>query len=189
VNAIIGFSDQILLDAGLPDADLAAVLVAGFQAFATFLAVLLMDRAGRRLLLFVSCAGMAASASLLAFSFLFRQSLGTFRGLLATLGTAVFVISYALGLGAIPWIIQGEIFSSRAKGIGSSVAVFVNWGMAAVITGTYESGEAMIHDYGMFFLYAGFLVLGVVFTAMFVPETKGKSLEQIQHSLSRSIVA
>jgi hypothetical protein len=47
----------------------------------------------------------------------------------------------------------------------------------------------MIHDYGMFFLYSGFLVLGVVFTAMFVPETKGKSLEQIQHSLSRSIVA
>lgn len=189
MNAVIGFSDQILFDAGIQDSDLAAVLVAGFQALATFIAVLFMDRAGRRPLLFISCSGMAGSAALLAFAFLFRSTLGSLKGLLATLGTIVFVISYALGLGAIPWIIMGEIFSSRAKGIGSSIAVLVNWGMAAVITGTYEGGEALIHDYGMFFLYSGFLLAGIAFTGTFVPETKNKSLEDIQHSLSRSIVA
>lgn len=174
VNAIIGYSDQILLEAGMKDADVAAVLVAGLQAVATFFAVMFMDSGGRRLLLFISSGGMSASAFVLGMAFLLENHLGAAKGYLATGGCMVFVISYALGLGAIPWIIMGEIFTSRAKGMGSAVAVIVNWGMAAIIMATYEVGANMIHDYGMFFLYSGFLVLGIIFTAIFVPETKNR---------------
>uniref|UniRef100_A0A672PYI6 Solute carrier family 2 member 8 n=1 Tax=Sinocyclocheilus grahami TaxID=75366 RepID=A0A672PYI6_SINGR len=82
---------------------------------------------------------------------------------------------FALGWGPTPWLVMSEIFPTRVRGLGSALCVLTNWTCAFIVTKTFQN--LMVRTFWMF---SGLCALNVIFTAIFVPETKGKTLEEIQ---------
>jgi len=92
----------------------------------------------------------------------------------------VFVAFFSLGWGPLPWLITAEILPVKAKGLGGGIATAFNWFIAFLTTKEFEDLEIAIDRFSVFWLFAGITLLGVVFVFFYVPETKGKSLEQIE---------
>ncbi|XP_014016062.1 solute carrier family 2, facilitated glucose transporter member 8 [Salmo salar] len=198
INAIMFYAETIFEKAHFKNSDVATVVVAATQVVFTAVAALVMDRAGRKLLLIVSGVFMCLSTA--AFGVYFKLSSenhGNSSGLclvesplaqnpaadlswLALSSMGFFITGFSLGWGPIPWLVMSEIFPTRVKGFASSVCVLTNWGSAFIITKTFQNLMDLLTSAGTFWLFSGCCALNIVFTIIFVPETKGKTLEQIQ---------
>ncbi|PKI58001.1 hypothetical protein CRG98_021581 [Punica granatum] len=102
-------------------------------------------------------------------------------GILSLIGVVAFVISFSLGMGAIPWLIMAEILPVSIKGLAGSVAVLTNWLTSFAIT----MSANLLLDWspgGTFTMYAAVAAFTVAFVTLWVPETKGRTLEEIQSS-------
>ncbi|KAL3932763.1 MAG: hypothetical protein SGPRY_000567 [Prymnesium sp.] len=176
INAVIFYSGDILSTTGMRDPNVGGLIVMGIQVMMTFVAAMLMDRAGRRPLLLISLAGMALAASLLAFFYVNDKR----PGWLALTSLMLYIISFSLGLGAIPWLILGELFPSHIRATGSSVAALFNWLLSFIVTLGFQSVANALSQAGVFFLFATVCVQGFVFVFCVVPETRGKSFEEIE---------
>ncbi|KAK7482777.1 hypothetical protein BaRGS_00025943, partial [Batillaria attramentaria] len=99
---------------------------------------------------------------------------------MAVLGLALFVLSFAPGLGPMPWTINSEIYPMWARGTGNAIATFFNWAFNLLVSYTFLTLTETITKYGTFWLFAGICVLGLTFTIIFVPETRNKSLEEVE---------
>jgi SP family facilitated glucose transporter-like MFS transporter 8 len=173
------YSQQILTEAHfVAFAARAALLVAAAQVVVTLVSVPLMDALGRRPLLLAAAGGMCVSQATISYFFLVAGS----SPALALGGLCGAVSSFSLGLGAIPWSLMGELFPQRARGLASSVATLVNWSCSFVVTLTFESLSRALGEGALFALYAGVCALTVVFVALCVPETKGRTLEDIERT-------
>merc|ERR1712196_236982 len=142
----------------------------------TGVSVLLMDRAGRRSLLLVSLTGLTLSAALLAVFFLNHKQ----PGWLALVSLICYIIAFSLGLGPIPWLIMGEIFPSHVRGLASSLATLTNWTLSYIVTQVFAQVADAMTPQGVFFLFAAICASGVAFVLAAVPETKGKSMAEIE---------
>ncbi|KAL0979612.1 hypothetical protein UPYG_G00187280 [Umbra pygmaea] len=198
INAIMFYAQSIFEDAHFKNSDIATVVVAATQVVFTAVAALVMDRAGRKLLLILSGTSMCLSTA--AFGVYFKLSseahgnssgLGLVEGhlsqdpaadlsWLALTSMGIFITGFALGWGPIPWLVMSEIFPSRVKGFASSACVLTNWGSAFIITKTFQELMDALSSAGTFWLFSACCALNIIFTVFFVPETKGKTLEQIQ---------
>ena len=184
INAIMYYSTRIFTAAGVGVANaFTATVVVGFiNLLFTLLAVALMDRAGRRPLLLV---GLTAQvASLTAVAWMFHAHSGGIAVLIAIL---IFIASFALALGPIPWLLSSEIFPAKIRGRAMSVTAFTVWASCFLVAQTFPMlndspamGPAMT-----FGLYAAISFAGLLFTYFTVPETKGLTLEEIDASWSR----
>ncbi|KAH0615508.1 hypothetical protein JD844_004858 [Phrynosoma platyrhinos] len=96
------------------------------------------------------------------------------------------VSGFALGWGPIPWLVMSEIFPLRARGIASGACVLTNWLMAFLITKEFHDFMVVLTPYGTFWLFSATCLLNVFFTILCVPETRGKSLEEIEAYFRRS---
>ncbi|KAK4764681.1 hypothetical protein SAY86_025771 [Trapa natans] len=140
INGVFFYSTTIFESAGISSSNLATVGLGVIQVIATGVATWLMDKAGRRLLLIVSSSGMTLSLLLVSVSFFLEDSISeeskvySLLGILSLIGLVTLVISYSLGIGAVPWIIMSEILPVSIKSLAGSVATFVNWLMAWAIT-------------------------------------------------------
>ncbi len=92
----------------------------------------------------------------------------------------LFIAAFAIGAGPIPWMMFGEILPAKVKGPGASAASFTNWFLAFIITLTFVDIQEAITPAGAFWMFGGFLVIAVLFSVFFLPETKGKTPEDIQ---------
>ncbi|XP_075212809.1 facilitated trehalose transporter Tret1-like [Lycorma delicatula] len=190
INAVIFYSVDIFKAAGSTlDPSVCAIIVGVIQVIATYSAMMLVDRAGRRILLLISSSVMAACLGVLGYYFHLQQSGEDVSNLgLIPLGcVAIFIIVFSLGFGPIPWMMTGEIFASEIKGIASSAAVALNWTQTFIITKSFQSLVDGLGSAVTFWLLAGVCVTGFIFTFFFVIETKGKSMEQIQDELAGRI--
>ena len=169
----------IFAAAGLPGADASALAVIAPQILVSAAACLLMDAAGRRpLLLWASCV-MAISAAMLGIAFSLPSSAGAAAHPLALVGTFVFVSAFSVGMGPIPWVLMGELFPPRVRGVAASVSTAVSNLAAFVVTVTF-GGLVKLLGMGLaFWFYATCCALCWAFTYFATPETKGRSLEQI----------
>ncbi|KAI5430067.1 hypothetical protein KIW84_034586 [Lathyrus oleraceus] len=143
--------------------DVATFGVGAVQVLATILTLWLADKSGRRLLLIVSSSAMALSLLVVSISFYLK----------------VMVIAFSLGLGAMPWIIMSEILPINIKGLAGSFATLANWFFSWLVTLTAN----LLLDWssgGTFTIYTAVCVFTAGFVAIWVPETKGKTLEEIQ---------
>ncbi|XP_050908822.1 sugar transporter ERD6-like 6 [Lathyrus oleraceus] len=152
---------------------------------ATILTLWLADKSGRRLLLIVSSSAMALSLLVVSISFYLKEYISPDSDLYATLslvsvaGVVVMVIAFSLGLGAMPWIIMSEILPINIKGLAGSFATLANWFFSWLVTLTAN----LLLDWssgGTFTIYTAVCVFTAGFVAIWVPETKGKTLEEIQ---------
>ncbi|KAJ0034659.1 hypothetical protein Pint_24994 [Pistacia integerrima] len=99
--------------------------------------------------------------------------------LLAVSGVLIYIASFSFGMGAVPWVIMSEIFPINVKGVAGSLVVLVNWLGAWAVSYTFNFLMSW-SSAGTFFVYSGFSVMTILFVAKLVPETKGKTLEEIQ---------
>jgi MFS transporter, SP family, galactose:H+ symporter len=157
---------------------------------ATFIAIAFIDRLGRRPLLITGLIGMALSLAAVGLAFQQSGAAGASQG--STLGVVtlvvlvVFIISFAFSLGPVTWTVINEIYPGEVRGRAVAVATAVNWGAAFLVNGFFLSVVKAIGQAYTFWMFAGFCVIGLVWVIVGVPETRGRSLEEIEASWRQS---
>lgn len=201
VNAVLFNAAHIFAEAGFKDGKLVSIAVGLVQFVGTALACLVMDKAGRRILLWTTAIGMCVSLAALGVYFEIyippegESSASETVSLLGSISHSVpakkiswlsilcivlFNLMFALAWGPVPWLVMSEIFPLRARGPASSFATLANWTLAFVVTKTYQSMVDALFIQGVYWFYAGFCLLAFIFVLVLMPETKGKTLEEIE---------
>jgi len=189
VNAICFYASEIFVSAGFSSGNTGMLAMVAVQIPMTGLGVLLMEKAGRRPLLMVSAAGTCLGCLLVGFSFLAKEHhWGKDLNILVALaGILTFGGSFSLGMGGIPWVIMSEIFPINMKGAAGSLVTLVSWLGSWIVS--YAFNFLLVwNSYGTFFIFASICGLTVLFVKRLVPETKGRTLEEIQASMNSSLV-
>ncbi|XP_034236806.1 facilitated trehalose transporter Tret1-like [Thrips palmi] len=192
VNAVIAYASDIFKASGSSmDPDQCNIIMGVVQVASTFLSMVLADRAGRRVLLLLSSGVMTICLA----------TLGTYFHLanvhpdgmqvitwLPLVAVAVFITAFSLGLGPLPWCVVSEVFSPSVKGAAASVACGANWLMAFFVTKFFTNLASAFGKSGTFFVFTFIAAVGTLFIALVVPETKGKTLDEILAELTGSRV-
>jgi MFS transporter, SP family, arabinose:H+ symporter len=179
INAILYFSPRIFQMAGLESqaALLQSVGIGITNLIFTFVGLWLIDRLGRRALLYIGSFGYITSLGLTTWAF----SSGHF-GIVPILIFA-FIAAHAIGQGAVIWVLISEVFPNKHRASGQSLGSFTHWFFAALLTLVFPlMAEAMKPQY-IFGLFCGMMVLQLFWVRFFVPETKGISLEQMEKAI------
>jgi MFS family permease len=186
INAVIYFAPKIFNEVGYDAAKTAIFATLGIgivNMVASAIALKLIDKIGRRPLLLWGTVGMVISLSFIGLA-LYTQSYFAQRIALVSLMT--YVGFFAIGLGPIPSLIISEIYQPIIRGQAMSLAIFFSWLGNYVVAFTFLNLAQQISFAGAFFLYAAIGVLAIIFIWKMVPETKGKSLEEVERkALSR----
>jgi sugar porter (SP) family MFS transporter len=182
INTVIYYAPTIFKFAGLSSASaaiLASVGVGVINVVLTVVAMQLIDRVGRRPLLLISLAGMACSLFVLGGAFLLPQ-FKSVLGWIAVCSLMSYVGFFAVGLGPVFWLILSEIYPLRIRGRAMSVGTAANWLSNLIVALTFLTLTKVIGKPGTFWLYSAVTVGAWFFAYFLVPETKGKTLEQIE---------
>jgi sugar porter (SP) family MFS transporter len=182
INTVIYYAPTIFKAAGMSSASvaiLASVGVGIVNVVLTLVAMQLVDRVGRRPLLLVSLAGMAGSLAVLGLAFSLPQLAGSL-GWIAVVSLMVYVGSFAVGLGPVFWLILSEIYPLRIRGRAMSIGTAANWITNLIVALTFLTLTQVLGKPATFWLYAVVSVGAWLFAFFLVPETKGKSLEQVE---------
>jgi SP family galactose:H+ symporter-like MFS transporter len=182
INTVIYYAPTIFEFAGFKTAGFSILATAGVglvNVGFTVLAVRLMDRVGRRRLLLVGVAGQIMGLAILGLAFQLHQ-LAAFVGYIAIASLAVYVGSFAIGLGPIFWLMISEIYPLRVRGTAMSIATVANWGFNLLIAVTFLTLVGSLGRPETFWLYAVIGIAAWIFVFKFIPETKGRSLEEIE---------
>ncbi|XP_022843964.1 sugar transporter ERD6-like 16 isoform X2 [Olea europaea var. sylvestris] len=185
INGIGFYASETFVAAGFSSGKLGTIAYAIIQVPITVVGAILMDKLGRRPLLMTSASGTFLGSFLAGASFFLKGQglLLEWVPVLAVSGVLVYIASFSIGMGAVPWVIMSEIFPIHMKGLAGSLVVLVNWSGAWAVSYTFNFLMSWSST-GTFMIYAGFCALTVLFVVKIVPETKGKTLEQIQASIN-----
>ncbi len=181
INTVIYFAPVIFQASGLSSASAAILATAGIgvvNVVMTLVAIWLVDRVGRRVLLLWGLAGMGVSLCVLALAFLLGS--GPLLGWLTAGSLTAYVGCFAIGLGPVFWLLISEIFPLAVRARGMSAATIANWLANLVVALTFLDLVDVLGRPGIFSLYAALTFAAVVFSQRLVPETKGLSLEAIE---------
>jgi sugar porter (SP) family MFS transporter len=184
INTVIYYAPTILKMAGQQNTGaLTQSLYIGLtNVVFTIVAILLLDRLGRRFFLMFGTACLTVALVGLGIFFA-SPHLQHSVGWLALACLLFYIFGFAIGLGPVFWLMISEIFPLQMRGPAMAVCTMFNWGFNFLITYTFLTLTDLITKSGTFWLYAGFGILALVFFATFVPETKGRSLEEIQEDV------
>ncbi|XP_038905428.1 sugar transporter ERD6-like 6 isoform X2 [Benincasa hispida] len=215
INAVLFYSSTIFAAAGVKSSNAATCGLGAVQVVATAVTTWLVDRAGRRILLIVSTAGMTFSLLTVSVVFFLKDltpdtsNLFSILSILSVVGVVALVVFFSLGLGAIPWVIMSEILPINIKGLAGSMATLANWFIAWLVTMTanllleWSNGGfffllpslslnnrialdsnmlLLLLAAGTFAIYMLVSAFTMAFVILWVPETKGRTLEEIQFS-------
>jgi sugar porter (SP) family MFS transporter len=184
INTVIYFAPTIFQFAGVSTSKAIGqtVFIGITNVVFTVVAVLLLDRIGRRVLLLVGTAGL--TVALVGLGLFFQvAAIKEQVGWLALASLIFYIASFAVGLGPVFWLMIAEIFPLGIRGPAMSVCTVANWGFNFLVSFTFLQLIDTAGKGGTFFVYAGLGILAVLFFAWKVPETKGRSLEEIEAEL------
>jgi facilitated trehalose transporter len=188
VNAVIFYTVTIFSEAGSSiEKNLATIVVGIVQFFATFISIFLVDKAGRRILLLTS--GVIMTASLAAVgAFFYMKSQNEHYGLefLPLLGLVVFMIGYSIGFASVPFVLMGELFPHEYRSLLGAVSSCFNLTNTFLVIKLFTNISTGVGLHGVFWIYASVALLSCVFVMVFLPETKGKTLEEIEAFFRKS---
>uniref|UniRef100_A0A3Q2G0X0 Solute carrier family 2, facilitated glucose transporter member 8 n=1 Tax=Cyprinodon variegatus TaxID=28743 RepID=A0A3Q2G0X0_CYPVA len=174
INAIMFYAENIFEQAHFEESDLASVIVALIQVIFTAIAAVIMDRAGRKVLLIISGTLTPHMNDCLIMT-VFNPS-----HFIPLLHLNLLISCFAIGWGPIPWLIMSEVIPIRVRGFAGAAVVLSNWGMAFIVTKSFQDMMNLLTSAGTFWLFSCMCFLNIIFTVILVPETKGKTLEQIE---------
>jgi MFS transporter, SP family, xylose:H+ symportor len=182
INVLFNYAENIFKNAGFGvNTILMFIVITGVVNMAfTFVALATVDRWGRRSLMLGGCAGIAVSHLLIGLAYLLKL-----KGLAVLLFALAAIGCYSMSLAPVTWVLISEIFPNRIRGAAISVAVSSLWIACFILTYTFPILERVLGTGNTFWTYAFICAIGFIFVRMFVPETKGKSLEQIEAEVTR----
>jgi sugar porter (SP) family MFS transporter len=177
INVIFNYAQEVFAAAGYSlSSMLSNIVVTGLVMLVfTIMAIRTVDRRGRRTLMLTGCAGLAALYTCLGYAY-FVHGHGMVMLLLAIAAIAV----YAMTLAPITWVLLSEIFPNRVRGAAMAIATTSLWAACFVLTYTFPLLDGSLGPAKTFWIYAAICTGGFVLVAKCVPETKGKTLEQIE---------
>ena len=180
INVLFNYAENIFKDAGFGvNTILLFIVITGVVNTAfTFIALGTVDRWGRRSLMLFGCAGIAASHLLIGLAYALKL-----KGLAVLLASLAAIGCYSMSLAPVTWVLISEIFPNRIRGTAISVAVSALWIACFILTYTFPILEGRIGVGNTFWIYAGICLLGFFFIRRYVPETKGRTLEQLEREL------
>uniref|UniRef100_A0AAY4E209 Major facilitator superfamily (MFS) profile domain-containing protein n=1 Tax=Denticeps clupeoides TaxID=299321 RepID=A0AAY4E209_9TELE len=183
INAVFYYSTGIFTSAGVTQPIFATIGAGAVNTVFTVVSLFLVERAGRRTLHLIGLGGMAVSALLLTVALLLKhiQSL-SFMSIGAVFA---FVAMFEMGPGPIPWFIVAELFSQGPRPAAMAVAGFCNWTANFLVGISFPKLEEWCGPY-VFIIFTLFLILFFIFTYLCVPETKGRTFEEIARGFSRA---
>ncbi|GAA2642828.1 sugar porter family MFS transporter [Dactylosporangium fulvum] len=184
VNAVIYYTPTLLTRAGFGDtaALVSTVGIGLVNMLVTIGALLVIDRIGRRPLLLGGTAIVVVSLVALGALYLLPSQTGVV-GVLLVAVLCVYIAAFAASLGLGIWLINSEIFPTAVRGKAASAGTVTHWTLDFLISLTVLTTIALLSATGLFWLYAVFGVIGLLYLHRHLPETKGRSLEDIEHKL------
>ncbi|CAL8072111.1 unnamed protein product [Orchesella dallaii] len=190
-NVVIFYCVDIFAQTGTGlDSYWSSIIVAIVQVLATVFGTFLVDRAGRRVLLIWSEFIMGISFVALGIFFYLKKinddHIPSGIGWLPLVSVLVFIIAFSIGIGPLSWTIMGEILHPDVKGLCSGIATSFVWFSAFVVTKIYQTLVAAVGIHWSFWIFSSVSLLGTVIVYLYVPETKGKTLEEIQQVFAQS---
>lgn len=207
INCVMFYSETIFRNAGFSSdamVNAALIMLASIQVLFTGISCVIMDKVGRKILLCLSGAVMAVSCGTFGLYFqLTSKNNATDPGLmveelssstsssnlnwLALTSLLVYIAAFAMGLGPIPWLLLAEIIPVRARGKASGLSTATNWALAFLVTKEFSDMTKAFTTKGTYWMFSGICIIGVLYHWLLLPETKGKTLEQISaHFRGRS---
>ncbi|KAG1331302.1 Inositol transporter 1 [Cocos nucifera] len=194
INTVMYYSPTIVQMAGFSSNQLALLLsliIAGLNAAGTIVGIYLIDRCGRRLLALTSLLGVIISLLMLSGAFFLQStslcgvhtlhgSCGTSLGWFAVLGLALYIGFFSPGMGPVPWAVNSEIYPEAYRGVCGGMSATVNWVSNLIVAQTFLTVVSLVGTSGTFLIIAGFALVAFVFVALYVPETKGLTFEQVE---------
>jgi MFS transporter, SP family, galactose:H+ symporter len=183
INAVIYYAPTVFKESGFDSHSsqlLATMGIGVVNVLMTFVGMALIDRIGRRRLLFLGFIGTALSLGTIALA---AATSVPWLDTLAFVGLVLYIAAFAASVGPLPWVMMSEIFPLHVRAAGMSVASIANWGMNFLVVFSFPVIVSSMGLAGVFGLYAAVCAVGLVFTQMLVPETSGVSLEEIEQHL------
>ena len=199
INAIIFNGESIFEEAGVSNpAVITAVSIGAVQVVATLVGVILTDIVGRKILLTIGGITMCVSLVVLSiYDFLNNEpychpdaspsdpKCKDHLQPLAITAMMFYIVGFSIGWGALPWLLASELIPLRVKGAGVGIATCFNWICATIVLLSFGSYQDAVEPWGAFLSFAVVCLLSVIFVLVFVPETKGKTLEEIEDHFNR----
>jgi len=182
INTVIYYAPIILQTAGISSASGAILATAGIgvvNVLMTIVSMRLIDKVGRRPLLLVGIGGMTVSLGILSLAFHISVRSGALAWL-AVISMMAYVASFAISLGPIFWLLIAEIYPLKIRSSSEGLAATFNWGSNLLVTLTFLTLVQRFGASPTFLLYALFAMAAWIFSHRYVPETKGRTLEQIE---------
>ncbi|HBE42254.1 MAG TPA: MFS transporter [Bacteroidales bacterium] len=181
INVIFNYAQEIFANAGYSVSDILfnIVITGSVNLVFTFVGMFTVDRLGRKALMLFGAGGLAAIYAILGSMYFFH-----IQGLPLLIMVVTAIACYAMSLAPVTWVVLSEIFPNRIRGAAMSVATFSLWSACFVLTYTFPLLNQLLKASGTFWLYGIICIIGFWFILKKLPETKGKSLEQIEHELT-----
>ncbi len=182
INVIFNYAHDIFAAAGfgVSEAMMNIAVTGVTNVVFTFVALFMVDRWGRRTLMIMGSAGLTLIYAIMGTAYWFHVS-GIPMLVLVVMAIAV----YAMSLAAVVWVILAEIFPARARGVMMSISTFFLWMGSFFLTYTFPMLNSKLGASGTFWLYGGICLCGLLFIIAMLPETKGKSLEEIEKEITK----
>lgn len=184
INAILYYAPRIMTEAGLGSSIslLSSIGIGVTNMIFTLIGLNLIDKFGRKTLMYIGSVGYIISLNLVAAAFYFD-----WKGLYVPIFLFVFIASHAIGQGTVIWVFISEIFPNKLRAKGQSFGSSIHWVMAAMITVFLPPLLSGVDNPGTIFLFFGFMmILQLIFVWRIMPETKGVALEDIERRLNLS---
>ncbi|MEP7232963.1 MAG: sugar porter family MFS transporter [Ginsengibacter sp.] len=178
INAIMYYAPEIFKSTGdgSGSALMQTVLVGVINVLFTLVAIKYVDKWGRRTLLLLGASGMAICLAIVGSAFYF----GFAQGYLVLIAILAYIACFAISLGPLAFVVISEIFSNRNRGMAMSVCIFFLWASVYLVSQTFPMLLDSIGSAFTFWIYMVMSVIAFVFVFKMIPETKGKSLEEIE---------
>jgi SP family sugar porter-like MFS transporter len=180
INVIFNYAQEVFQAAGYGVSEIMLnIVVTGIvNLLFTFVAIYTVDRFGRRILMLIGASGLAGIYAVLGLGY-FLHSQGIHMLILVVMAIAC----YSMSLAPVTWVVISEIFPNRIRGAAMSIAVFSLWLGCTALTFTFPFLKELFGAHGVFWIYGAICVVGFFFIMFKLPETKGKSLEEIEKEL------
>jgi MFS transporter, SP family, galactose:H+ symporter len=183
IDTIVYYTPKIFKIAGYISNEqsiLPAIIVGGANVIFTVLSIFLLDRMGRRPLYFIGLSGLIITLFSLGSCFYFQDSMGSIFNLLTIITMFLFIASFALSFGPLSWLLISEVFPFKFRGLGMSIGAFTLWSATAIVNYSFLKLVDALTLAGTFWVFTIMGILSLIWGFIFIPETKGKSLEYIE---------